>query len=74
MSAFSDKGLAQSFDDGERMRPSRYYELVADVMDELVKFTLLTHCFAMSFDGNPASDVALVNRAVCLPCPDQMLR
>jgi hypothetical protein len=51
-------GLAQSFDDGERMRPSRYYELVADVMEELVKFTLLTHCIAMSFDRNPASDVA----------------
>ena len=32
-------------------------------MEELVKFKLLAHCFAMSFDRNPASDVALVNRA-----------
>ena len=30
------------FDDGGRMNPSPYYERVVDVMEELVKFTLLT--------------------------------
>jgi arsenic resistance protein ArsH len=30
------------FDDDGRMRPSSYYERVVDVMEELVKFTLLT--------------------------------
>ena len=30
------------FDDAGRMRPSSYYEGVVDVMEELVKFTLLT--------------------------------
>jgi len=30
------------FDDAGRMKPSPYYERVVDVMEELVKFTLLT--------------------------------
>ena len=30
------------FDDVGRMKPSPYYERVVDVMEELVKFTLLT--------------------------------
>jgi len=30
------------FDDAGRMRPSAYYERVVDVMEELMKFTLLT--------------------------------
>jgi arsenical resistance protein ArsH len=30
------------FDEAGRMRPSSYYERVVDVMEELVKFTLLT--------------------------------
>jgi len=32
----------QEFDEAGRMRPSPYYERVVDVMEELVKFTLLT--------------------------------
>jgi arsenic resistance protein ArsH len=30
------------FNEAGRMRPSSYYERVVDVMEELVKFTLLT--------------------------------
>ena len=30
------------FDEAGRMRPSAYYERVVDVMEELMKFTLLT--------------------------------
>jgi arsenic resistance protein ArsH len=32
----------QEFDDAGRMKPSAYYERVVDVMEELIKFTLLT--------------------------------
>lgn len=32
----------QEFDDAGRMKPSSYYERVIDVMEELMKFTLLT--------------------------------
>ena len=32
----------QEFDEAGRMRPSAYYDRVVDVMEELVKFTLLT--------------------------------
>jgi arsenic resistance protein ArsH len=31
----------QEFDDGDRMKPSAYYDRIVDVMEELVKFTLL---------------------------------
>ena len=31
------------FDDNGRMKPSPYYNRIVDVMEELVKFTLLTH-------------------------------
>lgn len=30
------------FDEAGRMKPSAYYDLLVDVMEELVKFTLLT--------------------------------
>lgn len=32
----------QEFDDDGRMKPFPYYDRVVDVMEELVKFTLLT--------------------------------
>ncbi|WP_312528909.1 arsenical resistance protein ArsH [Paracoccus sp. (in: a-proteobacteria)] len=32
----------EEFDEGGRMRPSSYYDRIVDVMEELVKFTLLT--------------------------------
>ncbi|MGP7733649.1 arsenical resistance protein ArsH [Oceanimonas smirnovii] len=32
----------QEFDDNDRMKPSAYYNRIVDVMEELVKFTLLT--------------------------------
>ena len=32
----------QEFDDAGRMKPSAYYERVVDVMEELMKFALLT--------------------------------
>ena len=32
----------QEFDDNDRMKPSSYYDRIVDVMEELVKFTLLT--------------------------------
>jgi Predicted flavoprotein len=32
----------QEFDEAGRMKPSAYYDRIVDVMEELVKFTLLT--------------------------------
>lgn len=32
----------QEFDEAGRMRPSSYYDRIVDVMEELVKFALLT--------------------------------
>jgi arsenic resistance protein ArsH len=32
----------QEFDDTGRMKPSAFYERVVDVMEELLRFTLLT--------------------------------
>lgn len=33
----------QEFDEAGRMRPSRYYERIVDVVEELVRFTVLLH-------------------------------
>jgi len=30
------------FDDNDRMKPSPYYDRIVDVLEELLKFTLLT--------------------------------
>src|SRR3546814_5741547 len=32
----------QEFDEAGRMKPSSYYDRIADVMEELVRFTILT--------------------------------
>lgn len=32
----------QEFDEAGRMKPSAYYDRIVDVMEELMKFTLLT--------------------------------
>lgn len=32
----------QEFDEADRMKPSAFYDRVVDVMEELLKFTLLT--------------------------------
>jgi arsenic resistance protein ArsH len=32
----------QEFDEAGRMKPSSYYDRIVDVMEELMKFTLLT--------------------------------
>ena len=39
-SVFSAESLYE-FDDNDRMQPSPYYDRIVDVMEELVKFTLL---------------------------------
>ena len=46
-----DAFIAFEFDEAGRMKPSPYYERVVDVMEELVKFTLLTRdCAAYLVD------------------------
>ena len=55
----------QEFDDAGRMKPSAYYERVVDVMEELLKFTLLTRDVApylvdrYSERRESAADIAL---------------
>lgn len=42
LNQFSVAKAYQEFDEAGRMKPSAYYKRVVDVMEELVKFTLLT--------------------------------
>jgi arsenic resistance protein ArsH len=54
------------FDDNDRMKPSPYYDRVVDVMEELVKFTLLTRGCAQNlvdrYSERKESAEALANR------------
>jgi arsenic resistance protein ArsH len=45
----------EQFDEAGRMKPSSYYDRVVDVMEELVKFTLLTRDVA-EYLGNRYSE------------------
>jgi NAD(P)H-dependent FMN reductase len=45
----------QEFDEDGRMKPSSYYDRIVDVMEELMKFTLLTRGM------QPISSIATVN-------------
>jgi hypothetical protein len=51
------------FDEAGRMKPSAYYERVVDVMEELVKFTLLTRDTADYLWTATASGVNLLKRS-----------
>ena len=37
----------QEFDEGGRMKPSSYYDRIVDVMEELIRFTILTRPHAV---------------------------
>ena len=56
----------QEFDEAGRMKPSPYYERVVDVMEELVKFTLLTRdcgpCLVDRYSERRESAQALSDR------------
>lgn len=56
----------QEFDDAGRMKPSPYYERVVDVMEELVKFTLLTRdvapCLVDRYSERREAAAALAQR------------
>jgi arsenic resistance protein ArsH len=57
----------QEFDDAGRMKPSPYYDRIVDVMEELVKFTLLTRdastCLTDRYSERKESAAALESRA-----------
>ena len=54
------------FDEGDRMKPSAYYDRLVDVMEELVKFTLLTRdaspCLVDRYSERKESAEALSTR------------
>lgn len=73
----------QEFDDAGRMKPSAYYERIVDVMEELVRFTILSRPHAAQlvdrYSGaqggrNPdrRSDRSLVDSG-CAPIPTKRL-
>ncbi len=57
----------QKFDEAGRMRPSPLYDRIVDVMEELVKFTLLTRdrsaCLVDRYCERRESAAALMQRA-----------
>jgi arsenic resistance protein ArsH len=59
----------QEFDDAGRMKPSSYYDRVVDVMEELVKFTLLTRdsaAYLIDRYGERKEDAAKLEARVSL--------
>ncbi|WP_020177245.1 arsenical resistance protein ArsH [Methyloferula stellata] len=54
----------QEFDDAGRMKPSAYYDRVVDVMEELVKFTLLTRGISPYLTNRYSERKAATEKAV----------
>jgi arsenical resistance protein ArsH len=56
----------EQFDDMGRMRPSPYYDRIVDVMEELVKFTLLTRGLSSNLTDRYSERKEEVEKAVAL--------
>jgi arsenical resistance protein ArsH len=56
----------QEFDDAGRMKPSAYYDRVVDVMEELVKFTLLTRGPSAYLTNRYSERKAVVEKAAAV--------
>ena len=57
----------QEFDDAGRMKPSAYYERIVDVMEELVRFTILTRPHAARLVDRRARLARHNQEEVCRP-------